>query len=106
MSRKAVGQEILRADTVVINAKVYTDGSSSDVREAFAIQDGRFLAVDSTAAVREFVGDATQVIDAQGAVVFPGLIDAHVHPSMGGQKVLYMCNFAFDATPAGVSQYD
>ena len=97
---EAVGQEILRADTVVINAKVYTDGSSSDVREAFAIQDGRFLAVDSTAAVREFVGDATQVIDAQGAVVFPGLIDAHVHPSMGGQKVLYMCNFAFDATPA------
>ncbi|MBT5210105.1 MAG: amidohydrolase [Halieaceae bacterium] len=96
---EAVGQEILRADTVVINAKVYTDGSSSDVREAFAIQDGRFLAVDSTAAVREFVGDATQVIDAQGAVVFPGLIDAHVHPSMGGQKVLYMCNFAFDATP-------
>jgi len=97
---EAVGQEILPADTVVINAKVYTDGSSSDVREAFAIQDGRFLAVDSTAAVREFVGDATQVIDAQGAVVFPGLIDAHVHPSMGGQKVLYMCNFAFDATPA------
>lgn len=97
---EGVGQEILRADTVVINAKVYTDGSSSDVREAFAIQDGRFLAVDSTAAVREFVGDATQVIDAQGAVVFPGLIDAHVHPSMGGQKVLYMCNFAFDATPA------
>ena len=96
---EGVGQEILRADTVVINAKVYTDGSSSDVREAFAIQDGRFLAVDSTAAVREFVGDATQVIDAQGAVVFPGLIDAHVHPSMGGQKVLYMCNFAFDTTP-------
>ena len=97
---ETVEQEVLRADTVVINAKVYTDGSSSDVREAFAIQDGRFLAVDSTAAVREFVGDATQVIDAQGAVVFPGLIDAHVHPSMGGQKVLYMCNFAFDATPA------
>jgi predicted amidohydrolase YtcJ len=92
------------ADTVLINAKVYIDGSSGEVREALAIQSGKFLAVDSTAAVLALVDDATKVIDAQGAAVFPGLIDAHVHPSMGGQKVLYMCNFAFDATPEALAQ--
>lgn len=94
----------LMADTVLINAKVYIDGSSGEVREALAIQSGKFLAVDSTAAVLALVDDATKVIDAQGAAVFPGLIDAHVHPSMGGQKVLYMCNFAFDATPEALAQ--
>ena len=27
------------------------------------------------------------------------LIDAHVHPFQGGEKVLYSCNFSFDTTP-------
>ncbi len=88
-----------RADTVVINAKVYTDGSSANVSEALAIQGGRFLAVGTTEAMLALTDDATETIDASGAAVFPGLIDAHAHPSMGGQKVLYMCNFAFNTTP-------
>jgi predicted amidohydrolase YtcJ len=91
--------KVSSADTVVINAKVYTDGSSTHVSEALAIQDGRFLAVGNTEAVLALVDDASVVVDAEGAVVFPGLIDAHVHPSMGGEKVLYMCNFAFNTTP-------
>ena len=88
-----------RADTVVINAKVYADGSSANVSEALAIQGGRFLAVGTTEAMLALTDDATETIDAAGAAVFPGLIDAHAHPSMGGQKVLYMCNFAFNTTP-------
>ena len=32
----------------------------------------------------------------------PGIIDAHVHPLMGGIKVLYECNFPFTATPVQV----
>jgi predicted amidohydrolase YtcJ len=34
-----------------------------------------------------------------GKAILPGLIDAHVHPWQGGEKVLYMCNFDFSTTP-------
>ena len=32
-------------------------------------------------------------------MAMPGIIDAHMHPIMGGLKELYECNFAFAATP-------
>ena len=92
------------ADTVFMNARVYVDGSSEHVSEALAILNGRFLAVGNNEAMLPLTGDATEVFDAEGAAVFPGLIDAHVHPSMGGQKVLYMCNFSFDASPTELAE--
>lgn len=89
----------MAADTVVLNARVYTDGTSDSLQQAFAIRDGVFAAVGSNEDIQILVGDATSVIDAQGKAVTPGLMDAHVHPFQGGEKTLYMCNFAFTTTP-------
>ena len=55
--------------------------------EAFAVKDGRFVAVGSTSDIRNLATRRTQVIDAQRMTVTPGFIDAHCHPS-GVQRAL------------------
>lgn len=74
-------------DLIVVNAKVYTMDTRQPRAEAFAVKDGRFLAVGSSADVRNLAGQATQIHDAQGMTVTPGFIDCHNHA--GGETLLY-----------------
>lgn len=74
-------------DLVVVNAKVYTMDTRQPRAEAFAVKDGRFVAVGSSADVRNLAGQATQIYDAQGMTVTPGFIDCHNHA--GGETLLY-----------------
>ncbi len=46
--------------------------------EAFAVKDGRFAALGTTAAIKAIAGRA-QTIDAQQMTVVPGFIDCHNH---------------------------
>ena len=71
------------ADTIVVNGDVKTVDPAMKNAEAFAIKDGRFLAVGSSAEIRKLAGDNTQVIDAKGATVTPGFIDGHIHLTSG-----------------------
>jgi predicted amidohydrolase YtcJ len=66
------------ADLLVINAKVYTVDDDFSMAEAFAVKDGRFLAVGTTAELQERF-EADSIIDAGGKAIVPGLIDAHAH---------------------------
>lgn len=66
-------------DLVVLNARVYTIDDAQPRAEAFAVKNGRFVAVGSTYDVRNLVGAGTRVIDAEGMTVVPGFIDAHLH---------------------------
>jgi predicted amidohydrolase YtcJ len=45
------------------------------------VKDGRFLAVGSSADIRNLASTRTRVIDAQRLTVLPGFIDTHCHPS-------------------------
>jgi len=74
-------------DLVVINAKVYTMDGSLRRAEAFAVKDGRFLAVGHTPDVRALATWRTQVIDAKHMTIVPGFIDTHNHA--GGTTLLY-----------------
>lgn len=74
-------------DLIVVNAKVYTMDTRQPRAEAFAVKDGKFLAVGSTADVRNLAGQATQTFDAQGMTITPGFIDCHNHA--GGETLLY-----------------
>jgi predicted amidohydrolase YtcJ len=71
----------IEADTIVVNARVITMDPDIPRAEAFAVKDGRFLAVGSNADVRNVSSSRTRVIDAGGMTVTPGFIDAHCHPS-------------------------
>lgn len=66
------------ADLLVTNAKVYTVDEGFTTAEAFAVKDGKFLAVGTAAELAEKF-EATEIIDAKGKAVLPGLIDAHAH---------------------------
>jgi len=77
-------------DLIVINARVFTSDAAQPRAEAFAVKDGRFVAVGSTADIRNLATARTQVIDAERMTVTPGFIDAHCHPS--GVQELYGVN--------------
>jgi predicted amidohydrolase YtcJ len=77
-------------DLIVVNGRVFTSDASAPRAEAFAVKNGRFVAVGSTADVRNLATRRTQVIDAQRMFVTPGFIDTHSHPS--GVQELYGVN--------------
>ncbi len=70
-----------KADLIVVNARVYTMDEARPRAEAFAVKNGRFLAVGSSNDIRNVAAAGTQVIDATGMTVTPGFIDAHCHPN-------------------------
>ncbi|MQA92709.1 MAG: amidohydrolase family protein, partial [Gemmatimonas sp.] len=76
-----VGTAELAPDLALVNGKVYTIDDQLPEAEAFAIKNGRFVAVGSSDDIRNLVRPGTEVIDAEGMPVVPGFIDAHCHAS-------------------------
>jgi hypothetical protein len=79
-------------DTIVWNARVYTMDPVLPRVQAFAVKNGRFIAVGSNDDVRNLASSGTELIDAAGMTVTPGFIDAHSHPSSGGVSELIHVN--------------
>ena len=65
-------------DLIVTNASIYTVDSNFSKAEAFAIKDGKFIAVGSSSEITTKYA-SKETIDAQGETIVPGLIDAHCH---------------------------
>jgi predicted amidohydrolase YtcJ len=80
----------IEPDLIVVNAKVYTVDPAMPRAEAFAVKNGRFVAVGSSSDVRNLATPRTPVIDAQQMTVTPGFIDCHCHVS--GVNELYSVN--------------
>src|SRR5262245_46672759 len=74
-------------DLVVFNANVYTVDAGVPRAEAFAVKDGRFSAVGTTADIKGLISKTTQSFDAKQMTVVPGFIDCHNHA--GGDVLLY-----------------
>ena len=74
-------------DTVFVNGKVFTADANSRVVQAFAVDDGKFVAAGTNAAVRAMAGPQSRVIDLGGRFVSPGLSDGHFHSEGGGPGV-------------------
>ena len=89
-SRSALAAAVDRTvtpDLIVVNAKVYTMDTALPRAEAFAVSDGRVVAVGSSPQVRSLAGRRTRVIDAKRMTIVPGFIDTHCHPI--GTTLLY-----------------
>jgi predicted amidohydrolase YtcJ len=65
-------------DLLVVNAKLYTVDPSGAGGTAFAVHNGRFVAVGESAALTARYR-ALHTIDAGGKAITPGIIDAHCH---------------------------
>jgi len=74
-------------DLVIVNAKVYTVNDAFPTAQAVAVTGGKFSAVGSTADIRKLAGPSTQVLDAGGRTIIPGLQDNHLHNAGGGPGV-------------------
>ena len=75
------------ADFVLTGGKVFTVDESDSFVEAVAVKDGKILALGSSRKIKRFIGEGTQVLDVDGRLVLPGLIDSHVHFAGGGRSL-------------------
>ncbi|MDR1778259.1 MAG: amidohydrolase [Clostridiales Family XIII bacterium] len=70
----------IKADLIVKNANVITFDDTNPVGESIAVLGGRILGVGSYADFETVLSPDTEVIDAAGLTVIPGLNDNHCHP--------------------------
>jgi len=75
------------ADTIYVNGKVFTVNAKDSVAEAFAVKDGKFLAVGTRAEIEKRVTADTKTVDLGGRTVIPGLNDGHLHGVGGGPGI-------------------
>lgn len=71
------------ADAIYINGYIYTENENAMEAEAFAVKDGTFIYVGDadSETLESLKGDYTKIIDLEGKMVTPNLIDAHTHPA-------------------------
>ena len=67
------------ADTVIVNARIYTVNTRQPWAEALAIRGDEVVAVGGVQEIAPYRGASTKVIDAQGRLVLPGFTDCHIH---------------------------
>jgi predicted amidohydrolase YtcJ len=75
----AVAAHAQDADIALINGKIVTLDERGSIAEALAVQDGKIIAVGSSADIRARAGAGTRIVDVGGRTVIPGLIDSHMH---------------------------
>jgi len=70
-------------DLAIVGGSVHTVDAGLPWAEAVAVTAGRIAAVGTDDDIRDLIGPATRVLDAVGATVLPGFIDAHNHVRLG-----------------------
>ena len=70
----------MNADFVLLNGRIATMDARGTEAAALAAFGGRIVAIGTTAAMRDYIGPGTRVLDAEGRRVIPGIVDSHAHP--------------------------
>ena len=74
-------------DLIVHNANIYTVDNDFSKAQAFAVKDGKFVAVgDEETIMQQYA--AKETIDAQGDAVYPGFMDGHSHFTGYGENLV------------------
>jgi predicted amidohydrolase YtcJ len=76
------------ADVVYQNGFVYTVDGVRSRAQAFAVRDGKYVAVGSDDDMKAVTGPDTRVVDLEGRMVMPGLVDTHIHALRGALTAL------------------
>lgn len=96
-----------RADLVLLHGRVYTVDSAFNKAQAFAIKDGKIIAVGTDQEIfRRF--ESRRTIDVMGKAVYPGFIDAHAHFVEYGASLFSASLFgsaSFEEVAARVQQF-
>jgi predicted amidohydrolase YtcJ len=76
--------------------------------QAFAVKDGKFIAVGSNEDMKAVTGKDTKVVNLKGKMVMPGLIDTHIHALRGALTALglaFPVTASVDDIKAAVKKY-
>lgn len=73
--------QIEPADMVLLGARIYTENTAHTVVQSLAVRDGRIVFVGADTDAKRLINPHTQVVRANGRLVLPGLVDAHLHPT-------------------------
>jgi predicted amidohydrolase YtcJ len=96
------------ADLIVENASILTMDPDTPRATTIAIKGSEIMSVGDRATVLEHKGQGTRIIDAGGASVVPGFIEAHMHLFGGGAELdhLQLAGVhGFDALAKAVRDY-
>ena len=99
--------EILRyADAVYVNTTIMTlddhemNSNPGTIAQAMAIRDEMIIGLGTEAEMLRMAGPNTKIIDLQGKMVIPGIVESHVHP-MGAALEIAREKFKLRSTPEG-----
>jgi predicted amidohydrolase YtcJ len=70
----------MKADKIIKNAKIYTSDKDHILASALVVKDGQFVYVGDESGLSEYEGETE---DLNGKFIMPGIIDSHVHVTMG-----------------------
>ena len=70
-------------DLILFNAHVATMDAADSIAQAVAVSGNSITAVGAAAAILEFAGPQTELIDVGGNTITPGFIDTHNHFAWG-----------------------
>ena len=70
----------MKADMIMKNAKIFTANKDNPLATALVVKDGKFVYVGDEAGLAAYEGE---VADLGGKFIMPGIIDSHVHVTMG-----------------------
>jgi predicted amidohydrolase YtcJ len=114
------------ADLILVDARIYTldwgepdregtpaPGAPVDAEgrwypdaEAVAIRDGRILRVGSREAVEALRGSDTRVVELEGAVLLPGLVESHAHLLSLGNSLVHVNLVGVDSEEEAVRRVE
>ena len=86
------------ATLILHNARIATLDPAQPAASAIAISSGRITALGDDHSILRLRGPQTQVIDARGRTVIPGLYDSHIHLIRGGLN--YNLELRWDGVPS------
>ena len=78
------------ADLIVENASILTMDPDTPRASAIAVKGGEIVAIGDRAGIGAFKGQGTRVIDAAGASVVPGFVEAHMHLFTGAAELEHL----------------
>ncbi len=69
----------MEAELIIYNAHILTQNFNQPKAQAFAVAEGKFIAIGSNEDILRLKQANTTLVDAGGNTVLPGFIDAHIH---------------------------
>jgi predicted amidohydrolase YtcJ len=78
------------AELIIVNGRIKTMDEDRPAAEALAVSGGEIVAIGDRAAIEEFRGPGTRIIDAGMNSVVPGFIEGHMHLFSGAAELAHL----------------